>query len=336
MRPRRVTVASVAALATALALEGAIRAQPPPAPPLYPDMAGAPQGAVTPGAEGSRGAPAPPPRLERTRRLPADAARRALVAARAGSVEVTVGDLEDRLARATTEERARFAGPEGRRALAREVLRAALLAAEAERRGLGDAPEVRIAERRALAEALLARDFDISSFELWAQADARPQVPRRRRALVLFAADRRSAERLAAAVGDRNVEAWLDLARAHREVAGAPHPGGDLGWIAEAPRADEPPIDERLREALWALREHGDASPPIPVGRAWAVVVLGGERDPEPVGPSAAERAWQERERAIREFVDRLRAEHVRGYYPERLRSVPLPVRESEPEEWTP
>jgi hypothetical protein len=285
-------------------------------------------------------APADTPRVRAPERAltalrPEDRARRATIAATAGSIVVTVGELEDHLAQLAPEERVRFAGREGRRALAREVLRGRLLAAEAERRGLAADPAVRVAERRALVEALLARDFDLARFET-GEEDSRPRLPARRRAIVLFAPDRRAAERLRGAVEIGNVEAWLDLAGNHRELEGAPHAGGDLGWIAESPLPDEPPLAEPLRQALWELTEYGAPSAPIRVGGVWAIVVYGGYRDPEPVGPSPGQRAWERREHAIAQLVEALRAEHLRGIYPDRFISVPLPVREPEEEAWEP
>ena len=82
---------------------------------------------------------------------PADRARRERVVARVDGVAITVGELEDLLTVGATED--------DLRAALDASIRRVRLTKEAERRGLAAHPEVRAAERRALVEVLLARDF---------------------------------------------------------------------------------------------------------------------------------------------------------------------------------
>ncbi len=82
---------------------------------------------------------------------PEDRARRARVVARVEGVAITVGEIEDLLTVGATEDDVRAALDAS--------IRRVRLTREAERRGLAAHPEVRAAERRALVEVLLARDF---------------------------------------------------------------------------------------------------------------------------------------------------------------------------------
>jgi hypothetical protein len=86
-----------------------------------------------------------------TNERPEDRARRARVVARVEDVAITVGELEDLLAVGATDADVRTALDAS--------IRRVRLTKEAERRGLAAHPDVRAAERRALVEVLLARDF---------------------------------------------------------------------------------------------------------------------------------------------------------------------------------
>lgn len=83
--------------------------------------------------------------------LPEDHARRERVVARVEGVAITVGELEDLLTLGATEDDVRTALDAS--------IRRVRLTKEAERRGLTAHPDVQAAERRALVEVLLARDF---------------------------------------------------------------------------------------------------------------------------------------------------------------------------------
>jgi hypothetical protein len=77
---------------------------------------------------------------------------------RIGESTITLGDLGEFLARQSRLERARYASPEARRALLDDMVRMEVLAREGQRQGLDQAPTVRMAFKRALAEALLDRE----------------------------------------------------------------------------------------------------------------------------------------------------------------------------------
>jgi hypothetical protein len=159
-------------------------------------------------------------------------------------------------------------------------------------------------------------------------AAPRSAVPAARRAIVLFARDRAAAEALREAAPRGDVDAWITLASSRPATVGAPHPGGDLGWIAVEPSEGEAEIAPSLRTALHRLRlfeDHGVAGPPIRVGGAWAVLVLGGSRAAEEAGTADADaRGWAATEDELAAYLGRLRAAHVGPVDETALAAVPL------------
>ncbi len=290
---------------------------------------GGPSAAPTSTGPRADGAVEAPPTSEERR-------RRARVVASVGTVSVTVFDLEDRLRRATSEERAQYEGAAGRRRLVHDAMRAALLADEAVRLGLDRTPAVRRAVDEALVQALRRRDFSPPATPLPAApspavpaAAPSPAVPAARRAIVLFARDRAAAEALREAAPRGDVDAWITLAASRPATVGAPHPGGDLGWIAVEPSEGEADIAPSLRTALHRLRlfeDHGVAGPPIRVGGAWAVLVLGGSRAAEEAGTAddADARGRDAAEDELAAYLGRLRAAHVGPVDETALAAVPL------------
>ncbi|MBX3271434.1 MAG: hypothetical protein KF729_14300 [Sandaracinaceae bacterium] len=275
-------------LVAALALGRETRAQPPEGDP-YARLAGAPTEVLP---------ERPPPSA-------ADLVRRAAVAASAGALVVTVGEVEDHLAR----EGAPAADLEARRAAATELLRAALVAEEAERRGLARHPEVRAAEREALVQVLLEEDFSLDRFE--APAALVAATPPTRRAFVRFA--RTPAE--AAALRRRLAAATLDELALEpvAPIPRAPHAGGDLGFVAQTPREGEPELAPALRAALFALEAYGEVSAPVALGPVLGLVVYGGSLGgTEAATDDGTSARWAAREAALDELVAGLRAAHLR------------------------
>jgi peptidyl-prolyl cis-trans isomerase C len=82
----------------------------------------------------------------------------ATVVARIGESTITLGDLSEFLARQSRLDRARYTSPDARRALLDDMVRMEVLAREGVRQGLDQAPSVRMAFKKALAEALLDQE----------------------------------------------------------------------------------------------------------------------------------------------------------------------------------
>lgn len=127
----------------------------PPSPPTQereqPGEASAPNAATSEVRDRYATVPGAASEAPTTNERPEDRARRERVVARVEGVAITVGELEDLLTVGATEDDVRAALDAS--------IRRVRLTKEAERRGLAAHPEVRAAERRALVEVLLARDF---------------------------------------------------------------------------------------------------------------------------------------------------------------------------------
>jgi peptidyl-prolyl cis-trans isomerase C len=86
---------------------------------------------------------------------PEDEARRAQAIARIGEVTITVGQVEDEIARQTPFMRARYRDHAELEELIGTLVRFELLAREAERRGLGTDPEVREATSQSAVQQMI-------------------------------------------------------------------------------------------------------------------------------------------------------------------------------------
>lgn len=187
---------------------------------------------------------------------------------------------------------ARAAGVSPELALAR-LEEEAILAAEAERAGLADDPEVRRATRRAAVQALLARSVEaeitadtIDRAELEAALDAAPgrfDRPERRRSTHALASVPPGAPAEVAAAA----EAWIR--GLHAELVASTDPAGALGARARRPevglpfevsyedvpalaRADQ--ADEAYLAALFAAEGPGLAAAPVQSALGWHAVVV--------------------------------------------------------------
>ncbi len=282
----------------------------------------------------------PPPQLTE-----ADRERRARAVARIGEIVVTVGDIEDRLRTATTEEVAAYATPEGRQRIVDGEITRAVLAFEAERQGLLDRDVRRVTEE-ALVHALLEDGYHASLFAPpRTEVHVTPASPEERFAYVLFAPSRaeaaslhqrlstppeRAADRLVPIEGFDEAE-LTSLANEVGAVSGAPHPSGMRGWVALAPRAGDEPLAQQARDALFSLpAETGATSDPVRVGSVYAVVRVLGVRAAEPERPDPGARvrlAIERRDAAIAELLESLRAQHLSDHHPERLSPANLDFR---------
>lgn len=249
-----------------------------------------------------------------------DVARRARVAARAGEVSVTIGEIEDHLAALTPAQREAFRTPAGRRGIVERILRLHLLAREAESRGALDAlarHQLRRREQRVLRDLL----------EDVVRRDPGPiplpsppvEVPLRRFAVVLRTPSRETAEAWAAeAAGLGFTHA---LARANEVGVGQETPYGERG----APPDATPPIEPAVWNALFAIEEAGTTSRPIAVRGGFAVLKFAGQEGGYlDTGPDEAARRMIAANRAWAELTTQVRADRVRDFDPSVVDGVPF------------
>lgn len=249
---------------------------------------------------------------------PADAQRRARIAARAGDVFVTVGEVEDFLLTLTRSEAETFRTPAGRRGIVERLLRGRLLALEAERRGALDpvlSYEARRREERALRDQL---ELDIRRSPSSVPPPSAPvEIPEERFAIVLRSPSRANVEQWMSAVRGESFHLAIERAEGLGEAQQTPY-----GTRARPPEAG-PPIEPSVWRAVFAT-PLGQVAGPIQVAtRRWAGVlvagVTGGYVD---TGPDENARRMLAADREWAEFRSRVVADRVRDLDPTALDGV--------------
>ncbi|MCS6856842.1 MAG: hypothetical protein NZM37_03940 [Sandaracinaceae bacterium] len=254
----------------------------------------------------------PPPSLS-----PSDVARRSRVVARAGDVVITVGELEDALARAPRPDREAFQFPHWRRAFVEKMLRRKLLIRAAAQRGI--VPERLPWEARRRIDRVLR---DVLEDEIRSNPGPLPppspprEVPEERFAVILIASSRDVVQRWAQENQHESFHMALERARMVGDGQQTPY-----GQKAKPP---EESIDPRLWRVLFEMKKLGSISPPISIGRGrWAAVMFAGQRGGYvEEGPDEEARRMIAGDRAWAELVAQVRAERVRDVNPQALDGV--------------
>lgn len=257
----------------------------------------------------------------------ADQARRAKILVRMTNKNLTIGDVEDAINEQSPFMRARYQEPERRREFVENMIRSELLAREAERRGLGNDPDVVRATAQNAVQLLFRREFDerltvdsIPPADVQAYYDAHPEEfhrPEMIRASHILVASREEADRIL-----ERVKRETD-ARVFREIANessidteTKQRGGDLRYFGRTRDAasQDPAVDPAIVAAAFGLREVGDVvRAPVAVGDAFSIIKLTGRRPAEnrtleQASQGIRMRLWRERrERAVDDFVAQLR-----------------------------
>jgi peptidyl-prolyl cis-trans isomerase C len=255
---------------------------------------------------------------------------------------ITLGDYASALEQMNEFDRARYQTPARRRELLEELVDLELLAIEAERRGLGAAPELRAARRQLLENALLEdvrrtlpAVSDLPEAEVRAYYEAhRDQYrePERRRVAAIALSSRAEAERVLALARAADAPGWGKLYLEHGEGKGAKVSTplellGDLGIVGPPadPRGDHPRVPDALRAAVFTVEG--------PVGTVLDRVVEAQNKFyvVRLVGKSGAhERSFAEAERGIRSVLLQERmAQAERRLDDELKRSFPVTIDEA-------
>ncbi|MAC26025.1 MAG: hypothetical protein CMN31_14295 [Sandaracinus sp.] len=287
----------------------------------------------------AEGAPSPA-------RSAADEARRARVYAEVGEVTITVGDIEDAIAKQSPFLRTRYRDPRRLRELADSLVRFELLARAAEERDYDENPVVVRAVKQIAVQQLIEREFDrritresITDEEIQAYYDAHADEfsrPEMVRASHILLASRDDAEELLNEARDADARGFRQLAREHSIDTETKLRGGDLRYFtrdgrAAGAREDDTPVDATLVEAAFGVEEVGGvAREPVRVGEHWSIVKLTGRRPAETRSLEQASegirlRLWREkRQNAIDTFVSELRQAHPPEMHADRMRAIRL------------
>ena len=284
-------------------------------------------------------------------------ARRARNYATVGDVHITVGDIEDQIADQTPFMRERLADPSKLQEFAEGLLRAELMAREAERRGYDTNAGVQQTTEQSLVQNLIRMEFDeritresITAAQVQAYYDAHIEEfsrPAMARAAHILLNTREEADALLEQARAADARGFRELVRIHSVDTETNRRGGDLRYFMrdgrspsaqsqrqreEGPGAREPdaPVTEEIVVAAFAIETLGDVSDPIVVGERFSLVKLTGRRIQEvrPVAQAAESirlRLWREtRQEAINTFVSGLREGTTVEIHDRLMRSIHL------------
>lgn len=269
--------------------------------------------------------------------LSAEQAAEVLV--RIGEREITVGQFADQLAAQSPYLRARYSNPQQRRAYLDNLVRFELLAAEAERRGLDDLPEVRKSREQIMVQQMMKDLFedrirlsDVSDEAIqsyYAEHRRDFEQPEQVRVSHIQVRDRALAEQILtqAREAEDDIEAWRALVDRYNEdqATGGARQGDLRFFSADGSRNDEPhdadpaPVDPAIARASFSLERIGQVHPElVETAAGFHILKLFGRRAALNRTLVEAERPirnllWrQQRREAIEEFVAGLREQaHV-------------------------
>ena len=215
-------------------------------------------------------------------------ARRAKVYARVGDEVITVGDIEDAAAQASTFRPERFAEPARLRELAKSLVDRALLAQAAERANLDERPSVQRAIDRSLVQHFVRFEYyepalaaEIPAEQVaayYAAHEAELNVPALARASHILVDDEDDAKALIAQLDGKGHAAFQKAAREQSLDEETKLSGGDLRLFTRQglPTSGEgTPVHPALVEAAFSLDGRGALYPrPIEVGERYSVLML--------------------------------------------------------------
>jgi peptidyl-prolyl cis-trans isomerase C len=233
----------------------------------------------------------------------------AQVLAKVGDRTITLGDYAATLERMDQFDRLRYQSPERRKELLDEIIDAELLAQDARKRKLDQAPETQQAVRQILRDALLADarkgvppPADIPETEVRAYYESHRDAfrePERRRVAHIVVKDKETATKVLAAW--KSATAWGELYRrysidAKPSGSDPAELAGDLGLVGPPgdDRGDNARVRPEVRAAVFEIDAVGHVlERPVPSADGFQIVRMVGKSD-------AHDRTMAEADRPIR------------------------------------
>ncbi len=273
-----------------------------------------------------------------------DKARRDLVLLEGKGIKVTVGEIEDEVAKAPEAMHALWQDPQRLMAFAETRMRFKLLAKEALSRDYDKDPDVQHNVKQHAVQALIQGHINrkISKESISVDAIAtyyrehqkdyhRPAMVRAHHILLK---SRPKAVTLIKRLQESDVGAFAEAAREHSIDNETKLRGGDLRYFDEkgqpGNKADAP-VDTTLAKAAFSLKTPGDiTSKPVAVGEFWSIVKLTGRRPAYHKSLEAAQEEirselWRQRRKAsVEAFVtDQYKKKQVK-IHTDRLKWITL------------
>lgn len=251
-----------------------------------------------------------------------------------GNESITVGEFAERLADQSPYLRARYNSPERRREFLDNLIRFELLAAEAHRRNYDKLPDVERTRKQVMIQQMMKAEFedrvrleDITDQEIRTYYEAHPEEfnkPEQVRASIIVMRDRAAAQRVLSQIlaAPNDVALFRRLAEQHNEDPETRSRLGDLRFFSRPAERQqgEPEVAGAIAEAAFAIPQIGGVHRElvrVQMGElaGFAIVKLTGKRAAlhrtvDEARRPIQNRLWREkRERAIEEFLTRLRRE---------------------------
>ena len=258
----------------------------------------------------------------------------AQVLVQVGETKITLGEFAERLGSQSPYLRARYNSPERRKEFLENMVRFELLAAEADKRGLGKSEDVERVRRQVMVQQMMQDLFDkgglkladISDAEIKAYYDAHAgefNKPAQVRASHILFKDRAAAEQVLKELKQKaagtDMDAFRKLAEQKNQDPATKESAGDLRFFSETEdksgETDEPARPAAVRKAAFSLANIGDLYPEVVQSeQGYHIVKLTGRRDPlqrslEDARRMIQNKLWRDkREQAIEKFVAELRS----------------------------
>ena len=256
----------------------------------------------------------------------------ALVVAKVGETEITLGEIDLQLAEQPVYVRARYNTLEKKKEFLDNLVRFELLVQEAERKGYDKDPDVVFAMKQQMAKKLMERDLeklvsmqDVSMEEVRSFYDTNKQLyfkPEAVRTTQIVFSNGEKANR----IRDELAKSFEDEPRKKRQLFSKAvdtytedpigrAKRGDVGFFTEDGRSPETlkPLEEgpsgAVRKAAFALEKINDLSPVVSDGQRFVVMLLTNRR-PE-VSKTLADVKQQIRNKLFRDKRDQARQDYI-------------------------
>lgn len=256
----------------------------------------------------------------------------AQVLVQVGDKKITLGEFAERLGSQSPYLRARYNSPERRKEFLENMVRFELLAAEADRRGLGTSDDVERVRRQVMVQQMMQDLFDKGGVKLADIGDdeikryydghaSEFNKPAQVRASHILFKDRAAAEQALKELKQKpgDMDAFRKLAEQKNQDPATKDSAGDLRFFSETEdksgETDDPARPAAVRKAAFSMANIGDLYPEVVQSeQGFHVLKLTGRREPlqrslEDARRMIQNKLWREkREQAIEKFVAELRS----------------------------
>lgn len=258
------------------------------------------------------------------------------------SGQITRTDYESVLSHKLPNQLEQIAKPGGREELLESLIRYDLLAQEAERRGYGDALEVKLAMKRVAQDRMIESLLRVTPDKVPADEVERAYKersreflrPEMRRATQIRVATEAEAKALSTQLKHVDRMEFSRVAREKNTDSRTRNQAGELGYFDAEGKTDSgrpTGTPKEFVDATYKLKKVGDVSAPILQDGSWNVLMFTGQMPPFNKPLAAADPELRVKlavvltQQALEKFVNELRTTYAPEIHPELVDQVVLP-----------